>query len=255
MKNVISFTSRQSKRRRFIVYRTFYLSLLISFLVPGCVLRAQVITGAISGTVSDSTGAAMPGATVIVTNQGTAISHSLTTDDRGFYSAEGLSDGDYTVTVSKEGFDKVRTSNIHLAPGQRYAQNVALKVGTASTTVSVTADMEQVNTETAESGGTLESKQISNLMLNGRNFQTMALAVPGVSSTAASNQLGGGGLTASTTLIINGSGVNLSGYTIDGIYDMNSGNYSALDVNPPVDGIAEFTVLKDNYSARYGMVL
>lgn len=234
------------------VLGTVLLLILLS-LAGGSYAAAQATAGAISGVVTDPSGASIAGATVNVTSQSTNSVRVVTTNDSGFYSAEGLSVGDYSVSVSKSGFETTITRGIHLNPGQRYAANVSLQISRASTTVNVTtAGAEQVNTETSESGGTLESKQISNLMLNGRSFQTLALAIPGVSSTAGADQLSGGGLTANVSLIINGSSVNLSDYTIDGMYDMNSGNYSALDVYPVVDGIAEFSVLKDNYSAKYG---
>ena len=90
-------------------------------------------------------------------------------------------------------------------------------------------------------------------MLNGRNFQTLAIMVPGVNSTVGANSLSGGGINGSTTLIINGQGVEYTTYNIDGIYDVNTGNFSNVDVLPIVDGIAEFRVLKDNYSAKYGV--
>ena len=89
-------------------------------------------------------------------------------------------------------------------------------------------------------------------MLNGRNFQTLAIAIPGVASTNAANSLGTGGLEGGTTLIVNGSSVEYTTYTIDGIYDMNSGNLANINILPVVDGIAEFSVLKDSYSAKYG---
>jgi outer membrane receptor protein involved in Fe transport len=108
----------------------------------------------------------------------------------------------------------------------------------------------QINTETSESGGTLSSKQIENLMVNGRDFQTMAIAIPGVSSAIAAD-----GQTASqnSILIINGSGVETSTQTIDGVYNVNSGSMAGVNVRPTIEGIEEFTVLKDSYSAKYGI--
>lgn len=225
----------------------------ILLLIATSSMRAQVVnTGAISGSVIDSTGAAIPGATVTVTNQGTTVSRTLTTDSSGFYSAEGLSVGQYSIDVSKPGFQGNVIQDIQIDPGQRRANSVVLKVGSATSRVTVTANAEQVNTQTSESGGTLSSTQISNLMLNGRNFQTLAIAIPGVSSTAGADSLNGGGLEGGTTLIVNGNAVEYTTYTIDGAYNMNSGNLSNIDILPIVDGISEFSVLKDNYSAKYG---
>ncbi|MDR5726177.1 MAG: carboxypeptidase regulatory-like domain-containing protein, partial [Terriglobia bacterium] len=215
---------------------------------------AQVAsTGAISGTVTDSTGASLPSVTVTITNQGTGVARTVTTDSTGFYSAESIPAGTYTVTVSKDGFKQSVTRDMHIDPGVRRANDVTLQVGSASSQVTVTANAVQVNTQTSESSGTITAKQVSNLMLNGRNFQTLAIMVPGVSSTVGANSLTGGGINGSTTLIINGQGVEYTTYNIDGIYDVNTGNLSNVDILPIVDGIAEFRVLKDNYSAKYGM--
>jgi Carboxypeptidase regulatory-like domain len=226
-----------------------FLSLLV---FAGPMLHGQTGAGAISGTVTDKTGAVVAGTKVTVTNQGTNVSHVVTTDSGGFYSIEGLTVGLYTIDISKPGFKESITSGIQIDPGQRRANNVSLEVGSESSQVTVTANAEQVNTESSDSGGTLTSTQIDNLMLNGRNFQTLAIAIPGVSSTNGADALGGGGLLGGTTLIVNGNSVEYSTYTIDGIYNMNSGNMANIDILPVVDGISEFTVLKDSYSAKYG---
>jgi hypothetical protein len=229
------------------------LTALLGWLAVACpALLAQASAGAISGTVTDSSGAAIPGATVIITNEATSVARTLSTDGSGFYSAEGLLVGQYKIDVKKEGFRESVTTGIQIDPGQRRASNVALQVGSENAEVKVTADAVQINTETSDNGGTISSKQIDNLMLNGRNFQTLAIAIPGVASTAAANALGGGGLEGSTTLIVNGSSVEYTTYTIDGIYNMNSGNLANINILPVVDGISEFSVLKDSYSARYG---
>jgi hypothetical protein len=217
-----------------------------------CPLHAQVTQGAISGTVTDSSGAVVPGATVTVTSESTRVAHGVTTNDSGFYSVENLATDKYTVDVFKQGFGKNTTSAIQLDPGQRRANNVTLTVGGTSTDVVVTANPLQVNTETSESGGTISSEQISNLMLNGRNFQTLAIAIPGVNSTSAAESLTTGGLDGSTTLVLNGTSVQYTTYTIDGIYNMNTGNLTNVNILPVVDGIEEFKVLKDNYSSKYG---
>ena len=216
------------------------------------VMHGQASLSSISGTVNDKTGATIVGANVKVTNQGTNVSQQRTTGADGFYSIEGLTDGQYTIEVTKAGFQENITRGIQLDPGQRRGNNVVLEVGNATTEVTVTADALQVNTETSESAGTISSEQIDNLMLNGRNFQTLAIAIPGVASTNGADGLGGGGLEGGTKLIVNGNSVEYTTYTIDGVYNMNSGNMANIDILPVVDGISEFTVLKDSYSAKYG---
>jgi hypothetical protein len=191
-------------------------------LVTGPLLLAQASASSISGTVTDASGSVVPGATVTITNQATGVTRTATTDNGGFYSAEGLSVGQYRIDIAKPGFKESITSGIQVDPGQRRSNNIKLEVGSATAEVTVKANALQVNTESSESGGTINSEQISNLMLNGRNFQTLAIAIPGVTSTNAADSLGGGGLEGSTTLIVNGNSVEYTTYTIDGIYNMNS---------------------------------
>ena len=227
------------------------IAMMLIFAAAGW-LHAQVSSGAISGTAEDPAGAAIAGAAVTITNQGTGASKTLTTDGNGFYSAEGLSVGQYTIDISKPGFEESNTRDIQIDPGQRRSNNVILKVGNATSKVTVTANEQQVNTQTSESGGTITSKQMTNLMLNGRNFQTLAIAVPGVSSTSGADAQNGGGFEGGTTLIVNGQSTEYTTYTIDGVYNMNSGNLAGLNITPILDGISEVRVLKDNFSAKYG---
>lgn len=211
---------------------------------------AQGNLGAISGTVTDSTGSVVAGAAVTITNQATGVAVQVIADERGFYSREGIPTGQYKIDVKAPGFQEKVTEGLQIDPGQRRANNVTLAVGGQEQNITVTADAVQINTETSESGGTLSSKQIENLMVNGRDFQTMAIAIPGVSSAIAAD-----GQTASqnSILIINGSGVETSTQTIDGVYNVNSGSMAGVNVRPTIEGISEFTVLKDSYSAKYGI--
>ena len=101
-----------------------FLSLLV---FAGPMLHGQTGAGAISGTVTDKTGAVVAGTKVTVTNQGTNVSHVVTTDSGGFYSIEGLTVGLYTIDISKPGFKESITSGIQIDPGQRRAENRALE--------------------------------------------------------------------------------------------------------------------------------
>ena len=234
---------------KFIRNKMLQIPVIVSLLIVSGSLLAQVITGAISGTVTDATGAAVSGATVTVTNQATNVSTTSTTDSRGFYSAEGLPVGKFTVAISKPGFKESVTHDIQLDPGERRGNNIVLPVGSATTNVTVSANAVQVDTQTSSTGGTIDSKQISNLMLNGRNFQTLGIAIPGVLSFNGADQLPGGN--TPNRLIMNGVSVDYSNYTIDGVYDLDGAIGGFTTVTPPVDGIAEFSVLENNYSARY----
>jgi len=130
---------------------------------------AQGNLGAISGTVTDSTGSVVAGASVAITNQATGVTVQVVTDERGFYSREGIPTGQYKIDVKAQGFQERVTEGLQIDPGQRRANNVTLAVGANTQNITVTADAVQINTETSESGGTLSSKQIENLMVNGRD--------------------------------------------------------------------------------------
>jgi hypothetical protein len=159
-------TRKEKNRRTPVSVREFYLDKVLQLLTVALLVitsgfvQAQMNMGSISGSV-DSTGDLVSGATVTITNQGTSVSTSLTTDTHGFYSADGLPVGQYKIDVSKTGFQETLTQGAQIDPGQRRANNVILKIGSATTNLTVTANAEQVNTEASESGGTLDSKQIS----------------------------------------------------------------------------------------------
>ena len=234
-----------------LVSSAFKAMLLLLFV--GSIALAQGNLGSIRGTILDDTGASVPGVTVTVTSESTGVAKTITTSDTGFYSIEALSPGQYSVLAVKEGFSQVSLNHVQVDPGQTREASLSLKVGSTTQTVSVTADALAVETQDSGSGGTITSKQVENLMLNGRNFQSMGQLIPGVSSTAGNNQQSAGGLTGGTTLIVNGASIEYSVYTLDGVYNMNTGNLANINILPIVDSIDEFRILKDNYSARYGL--
>jgi Carboxypeptidase regulatory-like domain len=234
---------------------TMSLAAAFSLVCAAAWLHAQNATScAITGTVSDSTGAVVPGVQVTISSQATGLSQTETSNGSGFYDAESLAPGDYLVTVTKSGFKTEVIKDIHLDPGQRRGLNVKLEVGSAAVSVSVEADAEVVQTESAEAGGTITSKEVQNIMLNGRNFEALLTVVPGVSNVLGANgtyQAGQGAITS--TVVVNGSSDEETMYTIDGVYNVTSASFITLPITPVVDHVAEMRVLSDNYSARYGL--
>jgi len=215
--------------------------------------QAQGNAGAIRGTITDGTGAALADAQVVVTSESTGVVKTMMTNSSGFFTADALVPGLYTVRVSKDGFSQATVQDVTVDPGQIRESSLSLKIGSANEHVDVTADQLVVETQDSGSAGTITSKQVENLMLNGRNFQSMGQLIPGVSSTAGNNQQSAGGLTGGTTLIVNGASIEYSVYTLDGVYNMNTGNLANINILPIIDSIDEFRILKDNYSARYGL--
>ena len=179
---------------------------LVLFLAASLSIQAQnTNVCAIAGTVTDSTGAVLPDAQITVTNEGTHQVSTSTTTSRGSYSVENLSGGDYTVAVTKTGFQHLSVTGLHLDPGQRRGQDIQLSVGSVDARITVEAEAIGVQTESAESGGTISAKEVSNLMLNGRNFQQLATLVPGVSSVLGANSQINSGYLGQTDLIIGGA--------------------------------------------------
>ncbi len=218
----------------------------------GNALAQSADSGALFGTITEASGAVLPDTSVTITNLATKRADVDKTNASGFYSHEALPSGDYSISVTHDGFSTVRIDHIHIDPGQRREVSSVMAVGGVNSTVTVEASQLQVKTETSENSATIGSKEIETLLVNGRNFQSLATLVPGVDNTNGNNQYGGGGLTSSTSLAIGGGGIDNTTYAIDGVYNMNTGNYNNLNITPSMDTISEFTVLKSNYSARYG---
>jgi len=228
---------------------------IILVLSPSMALHAQNITaGAIAGTVTDSTGAIVPNAQIVVTNQATRQVTTAKTSGSGAFNVENLPPGDYSVAISMTGFQQYTLNDLHLDPGQRRGQDIKLVVGSVDTKVTVEADALAVQTESAESGGTITAKEVQNLMVNGRNFSQLTSVLPGVSNTLGANgnyESGQGAITS--TVIVNGSSDEETMYTIDGVYNVTASSEITLPITPVIDDIDEMRILSDNYSARFGL--
>lgn len=218
-------------------------------------------TGAILGTVTDPSGAVIPGAQVAAINTATQQKHEVTTDSAGRFDIEALDAAGtvYDVTGTKEGFKTYVTHGVVLNAGDRVSISIPLQVGSTATEVTVSASQVQVETTSGASAGVIGDTQMQNLQLNGRDFRGLALLIPGVNSGAITGNivggggLNGGGLTGETPISVNGLGREMNNYTTDGAYNMNTGAMINLDVTQPVESISEFRLLKDNYSAKYGV--
>lgn len=208
--------------------------------------------GAISGNITDPSGAGVPNVAVTVTNQNTHVVSTANSTGKGYYTVENLPDGDYTIVFSAPGFSSLNIANLHLDPGQHRGQDATLKVGNVDTKVNVEADTLAVQTESPESSGTISAKEVSNLMLNGRNFQQLATLIPGVSSVNGTNSQVNAGYLGQTDLIVGGASSEETTYTIDGVYDMTPTSLININITPSIDAINEMRVLKNSYSARYG---
>jgi hypothetical protein len=249
-----SHTSRQLDRKGSKVnFRQVLLTLIA--IVPLCShipLRAQTSTGSITGLVTDTSGSVVPAAKVVVASENTGRTTIAITNSDGVYNAESLTPGIYTIKVSQPGFKTLSVSNVILDPGQRINRNLQLEVGAIEQSVTVAAGAEQVNTASGEVAGTIENSQIERIVVNGRNFQSMMVLIPGINNVKAGSEMSGLGLNNSMTISSNGLGTNKNVNMVDGSFNMNTGCECAAAVNPELDTISEVRVLTNNYSAKYG---
>src|SRR5229473_2078354 len=220
---------------------------------------AQVSGATLSGTVTDPSGAVIAGAKVSITNKATGVTRDVTTDAAGFYSAPNLLPGDYEVTVAAPGFSTTKESNITLTVGAQQALNVSLKIGESTQTVLVAEAAPQIQLSSSTISAQIESKEILELPLNGRDWASLATLSPGVNAVNVQMPFETGARRGNrgfgSQLTISGGKPSQNNYRLDGnsINDYAQGGPgSVLGVNLGVDAIAEFSVITGNYSAEYG---
>ena len=155
---------------------------------------AQVLYGSLTGTVADPTGAVVPNASVVLTNQGTAEIRTVTTSAQGEYAALNLAPGTYTVSVARSGnFAGFTQKNIALSANQQLRVDVTLQPSSVSTEVTVNTAPPLLQTETAEVNHNISQAQVAELPLTstqGRNFQALYTLVPGAAAVSATDGCG-----------------------------------------------------------------
>jgi len=162
------------------VKRAVVLCLIVAASLWPRPVAAQAVTGTILGSVTDTTGAAVPGATVTLTNLGTGLTRTVVTDSVGEYTAPSLPTGKYRLVSELPGFKTVTIPDIDLGVDQRVRINVQLQIGAVAENVTVAASSPLVQIASSELGTTVQEEQIKTLPLNGRNFVNLTRTVPGV---------------------------------------------------------------------------
>ncbi|MES2393981.1 MAG: carboxypeptidase regulatory-like domain-containing protein [Acidobacteriota bacterium] len=220
---------------------------------------AQISTASMFGTVTDPTGAAIPKATVVLTQTDTGFTRTIVTNDDGSYRADFLPVGPYKLTVTAAGFKKMDRGGLNLTVTENAQLDLAMTAGGASETVEVTAEVPLVNTGNSTLGRTVTNVEIDNLPLVDRNVYTLLDLTPGVQNNNAAGSGGNGGVinplgAPEQHVKINGSsdsGVGQVSYYLDGGSNMN-GIRNTGNPLPNPDAIREFRVDTNNYSAQYG---
>ena len=210
---------------------------------------AQTIEkGAITGTVTDSSGAVVPNATVKITYLATGETRTVTTDAGGYYSASTLSVGEYSIEVSAPRFGTTRVKNVQLAVGQRFIQDVSLKVTAAGETVEVTSDAGPMDRGDPLTKTTINNEYVDKLPISGRDFRDFA-NLGGTADTSP-------GLRSPVRL--QGQQGEYTGLLIDGVDNRNSffgewfGSLETKNFTVPQDSVQEFQVRDSGLSAELG---
>jgi Carboxypeptidase regulatory-like domain/TonB dependent receptor len=239
--------------------RFLAIAALLMAMVFSVSTNAQTFRGTILGTVTDTSGAAVSGATVSVKNTGTGLLRTLTTGDDGSYSAPELPIGTYSVTVEKSGFKVGLVNGISVEVSTERRADVVLQPGDVSQTVEVSGDtLPQVESTSNTLGGIIESTVVTNLPVNGRDYQKLIFLVPGVSGSPdqITDSPGSYG-----TFSVNGARGRSNNFLLDGT-DMNDGYRNDPAINEagvfgtpatilPIEAIAELRALS-NFESEYG---
>src|SRR5580704_8521761 len=224
-------------------------SLLLAVSVP---VFSQTVTGRLLGTVADQSGAAVAGATVVLTDVQRGTSRTVLTDESGNYVAPELQPGTYRVRAEAKGFKTVERVNIPVEVGTDLRVDISLPAGSLSETVVVTDEVPLIDTTSSTLGGTLSNAQINDLPLNGRNYENLLQLRPGVM------RYPGGGFSTTST---NGLRAEDNAYFVEGLFNSEPFSGQAI-INGagiagdsatilPIDSIQEFNV-EENAPAEFG---
>lgn len=226
---------------------------LIALIVTAVPLLSQIPTGTILGIVKDSSGAAVAGAAVSVTNVETNQARTGTTESDGSYRFPALPVGRYTVKIEMTGFRSESRENVLLNVAQEQTINATLQVGATQQEVVVTGEAPLVNITTSSLGGLVNDEQIADLPLNGRNYVDLTLMQTGISQHTNYTAING---LVGTFFSSNGAPVRSNTYMLDGANLGNLVGASTSSISGTtlgVDGIREYKVVTNSFSAEYGL--
>ncbi|MGC2548209.1 MAG: carboxypeptidase-like regulatory domain-containing protein, partial [Silvibacterium sp.] len=220
---------------------------------------SQIVGGSISGTVRDTTGAVIPGATVQIRNVETGASRTLTSDGEGRYAAPSVPVGSYSVSAAREGFGTQTQTGIRLVVGQSAVVDLSLAIGPVQQEVTVASTPATVELSTQQTSGLVDEKQVKELPLNGRSYDELMTLNPAIVNYSSQRS---GGVGTSNSAV--GNMFAVSGHRPqDNLFLLNGVEYtgsSEINVTPGgtsgqllgVDAVREFNVVTDTYGAEYG---
>jgi len=229
-----------------------YLLLVVITSVCGfpSLVQAQVIYGSIFGQVTDTSGAAVPNATLTVTDKGKGTSVQVTSNESGEYRVPNLIPGVYDVKATAPGFGTVVNPGVQVAADTSPKIDLKLTVGNTSETVTVTEEPPQLQTDKAEVGSVFNEKSIDGLPIPNRNFASLQLLIPGAQSMGWT-QNNAEDAQGSPTVNIQGQFFAGVGYLLDGASNQDP-ILGQIVINPPLDAVGEAKILVQSYEAEFG---
>ena len=227
--------------------------IFVFLLVCVGVVFGQTNRGAISGTVVDQNGGAVPGATVTITNIGTNQSSKVTTSGTGSFSVSSLEPVAYRVVVEATGFKKAILESVKVDTAQNVSANVVLETGAVAETVTVSGDTPLISTESGTTSQTIGERQLRDLPLNNRSVLDLAVTAPNVTGDAGSEdpEVTSGQPVPGYNLNLNGGRSGTTAILADGVNNTGVGIARAIVSFTP-ETVQEFTVQTSAYSAEYG---
>jgi hypothetical protein len=227
-------------------------ALVLAIAVP-TLLLAQFEAATVLGTIRDTSGAVVPNCKVTLENVKTGISVSTNTDGNGNYEFVSQHLGQYKVRAEAPGFQTAEASSFELTTNARQRVDLALKVGQASTQVTVSDAASLLETETSSRGQVISQAQIVELPLNGRAYADLTLLSPGVAKSALENQADS---SRDASFNVNGGRSELNNFMLDGVdnnaYGTSNQGFSNQVIQANPDSLAEFKIETNNYSAEFG---
>lgn len=231
-------------------FAAIFAALLLAWCASPLHVRAQEFRGTISGTVTDSAGALIPGATITVTENSTGTVNHTTSDSAGEYTVPFLLPGTYTIEVDAAGFAKYQRTGVTLESQQHLVLPLELKVGSASQSVVVTGEPPQLNLANGSIGQVISTESVADLPLNGRTPTTLAELSVGVITTAAPEQIHPFDNNAGNEWSMGGTPNQVSEVLLDGSPDLTL--LGALAYAPTEDSVAEVSVRPFDTDASFG---
>jgi outer membrane receptor protein involved in Fe transport len=213
----------------------------------------QAIYGSIYGQVTDPSGAAIPHATITVTDETKGTSVQSTSNANGEYSVEHLIPDEYDITVTAQGFRAQENKGLHVSADTSPKVDFKLEVGTAAETVNVTAAIPLLKTDRADVAKVFNERTVSDLPIAGRNFASLELLIPG-SQVMAWSQNSAEDSQGSPTVQINGQHFSGVSYELDGAANQDP-ILGQIVINPPLDGVTEAKIATQNYDAEFGQAV